>query len=123
MQMVGFVNAQPPRWRSRLGTIEMHNYSRKGPTWGYSACNACLHDLAAFLTALNGLSRPRRIKASISWERLYDKNARCGHPTDATNIRRLVDAGWDEPQGSRPGGTRFPSPGTVPPMKLPVYTA
>jgi predicted phosphodiesterase len=123
MQMVGFVNAQPPRWRSRLGTIEMHNYSRKGPTWGYSACNACLHDMAAFLTALNGLSRPRRIKASISWERLYDKNARCGHPTDATNIRRLVDAGWDEPQGPRPSGTRFPSPATVPPMKLPVYTA
>ena len=127
MQMVGFVNAQSAQWRSRLGGIELHNYSRKGPTWGYSACNACLHDLASFLTALNSISRPRPIKASISWERLYDKNTRCGHPTDAANIRRLVQAGWDEPQGPRPVGTRFPSPATVPPQKAPVkspvYTA
>ena len=127
MQMIGFVNAQSGLWRSRLGRIEIHNYSRKGPTWGYSACNACLHDLAAFLTALNSITRPQPIKASISWERLYDKNARCGHPTTAANIKRLVDAGWDEPQGSRPAGTRYPSPTTDPPlkvpMKLPEYTA
>jgi UDP-2,3-diacylglucosamine pyrophosphatase LpxH len=126
MQLVGFVNAQLPQWRGRLGTIELHNYSRKGPTWGYSACNPCLHDLADFVSALNRLPRPRRIKASISWERLYDKNRICGHPTDAANIRRLVGAGWDEPQGSRPPGTQFPTPTPTPtarPPGLPVYTA
>jgi predicted phosphodiesterase len=122
MQLVGFVNAQPVRWRSRLGTIELHNYSRKGATWGYSACNPCLHDLAGFLSALNGLPRPRRIKASISWERLYDKNRACGHPTDAANIRRLVAAGWDEPMGPRPAGTRWPATTTAP-ARSPVFTA
>jgi hypothetical protein len=122
MQLVGFVNAQPPSWRSRLGRIELHNYSRKGPTWGYSACNPCLHDLADFLIALNGLPRPSPIWASISWERLYDKNRVCGHPTDAANIRRLVDAGWDEPMGSRPPGTRFPAPATSQP-RSPEFTA
>jgi hypothetical protein len=102
MQLVGFVDAQPAVWRTRLARLSIHNYSRRGLTWGYSACNACLHDLAEFLTRLNALPRPQRVRASISWERLYDKNARCGHPTDAANIRRLVAAGWDEPQGERP---------------------
>jgi predicted phosphodiesterase len=108
MQLVGFVNAQPVPWRMRLGRLELHNYSRTGPTWGYSACNACLHDLASFLTALNSLTRRDKVRASISWERLYDKNAACGHPTDAANIRRLVSAGWDEPMGPRPPGTQWP---------------
>jgi UDP-2,3-diacylglucosamine pyrophosphatase LpxH len=109
MQLVGFVNAQPISWQVRLGKLELHNYSRRGPTWGYSACNACLHDLASFLTALNSLTRRDKVRASISWERLYDKNKVCGHPTDAANIRRLVDAGWDEPMGPRPVGTSWPT--------------
>jgi UDP-2,3-diacylglucosamine pyrophosphatase LpxH len=101
-QLVGFVDAQPVQWRMRLAKLGLHNYSRKGPDWGYSACNACLHDLAAFLTALNRLTRPSPVRAGISWERLYDKNAICGHPTDAANVDRLVRAGWDHPQGPMP---------------------
>jgi hypothetical protein len=108
MQLTAFVNAQPVAWRMRLGKLALLNRSRRGPTWGYSACNACLHDLALFVTALNR-SRPRPVRASISWERLYDRNRACGHPTDAANIRRLVQAGWDEPQGPRPPGTQWPT--------------
>jgi Calcineurin-like phosphoesterase len=114
MQLVGFVNAQHVSWRMKLGSLDLHNRSRRGPTWGYSACNACLHDLASFLQALNSLTRPAPVKASISWERLYDKNKACGHPTDAANIRRLVAAGWDEPMGSRPAGTHWPTPVPAP---------
>jgi hypothetical protein len=108
LQLVGFVRAQGARWQTQLARIEMHNYSRKGPTWGLSACNACLSDLAAFLRALNALPRSDRARASISWERLYTKNVACGYPTDAANIRALVRAGWDEPQGKRPAGTQWP---------------
>lgn len=109
-QLVGFVDAQPVQWRSRLGALSLHNYSRKGPTWGYSACNACLHDLAAFLSALNRLARPRPVRASLHWERLYDKNAACGHPTDSANIDRLIRAGWDHPQGPQPTRPRVLTP-------------
>ncbi|MDA0160873.1 metallophosphoesterase [Solirubrobacter ginsenosidimutans] len=114
MQLVGFVNAQPAAWRARLAKLALHNYSRRGPTWGYSACNGCLHDLAVFLETLNHQRRAGRIRASISWERLYDKNRACGHPTDAANIRRLVAAGWDEPMGPRPAGTRWPVTAAAP---------
>jgi hypothetical protein len=108
-QVVGFINAQPARWRANIRKLELHNRSRRGPTWGFSACNACLSDLASFLTALNSISRPAPVRASISWERLYTKNPRCGHPTDAANIDRLVAAGWDQPMGPRPAGTRWPT--------------
>jgi hypothetical protein len=108
-QLVGFVQAQGARWQTQLARIEMHNYSRKGPTWGLSACNACLSDLVVFLKMLNGLPRSDRVRASISWERLYTKNVACGYPTDAANIRALVRAGWDEPQGPRPAGTQWPA--------------
>ena len=107
LQLVGFVRAQSPAWQGQLARIEMHNYSRKGPTWGLSACNACLSDLAVFLQALNH-GRADRIRASISWERLYTKNAACGYPTKAASIEALVRAGWDEPQGRRPAGTKWP---------------
>jgi len=109
MQVVGFVNAQPIGWRMNVRKLELHNRSRRGPTWGYSACNACLSDLASFLIALNSITRPAPVRASISWERLYKKNRRCGHPTDAANIDRLVGAGWDQPMGPRPAGTRWPA--------------
>jgi UDP-2,3-diacylglucosamine pyrophosphatase LpxH len=122
MQLVGFVDAQPVAWRTRVARLELHNRSRKGLTWGYSACNACLHDLAEFLTRLNNVPRRQRVKASISWERLYDKNPRCGHPTDAANIRRLVSAGWDEPQGPRPAGTRWPTDPELAPLGPDVLT-
>ena len=106
MQLVGFVDAQPPAWKSRLASLELYNRSRRGVTWGYSACNSCLHDLADFLTRLNAMSRPQPVRAKISWERLYDKNPRCGHPTNAANIRRLMRAGWDKPQGPMPPGAQ-----------------
>jgi hypothetical protein len=108
MQLVGFVNAQPDAWRMNIRKLELHNRSRRGPTWGYSACNACLSDLASFLPALNR-GRATPVRASISWERLYTKNPRCGHPTDAASIDRLVAAGWDQPMGPRPAGTRWPT--------------
>jgi UDP-2,3-diacylglucosamine pyrophosphatase LpxH len=109
MQLVGFVDAQPTAWRTRLARLELRNRSRRGLASGYSACNACLHDLSDFLTRLNSMSRPQRVTAFIGWERLYTKNPRCGHPTDAANIRRLVRAGWEEPQGPRPAGARGPT--------------
>ena len=101
MQVVGFINAQPPRWRTNIQKLALLNRSRRGPTWGYSACNACLSDLASFLRGFS----PGSLRASISWERLYDKNPRCHHPTDAANVARLVAAGWDKPQGPMPVGT------------------
>jgi UDP-2,3-diacylglucosamine pyrophosphatase LpxH len=108
MQLVGFVDAQTPAWRARLARLELRNRSRRGPDRGYSACNACLHDLADFLTRLNS-GRPQKVTAFIGWELLYTKNPRCGHPTDAANIRRLRSAGWEEPQGPRPVGARGPT--------------
>jgi hypothetical protein len=109
MQLVGFINAQSIPWRMSLSEIAIHNYSRQGPALGYSACNACLSDLASFLQALNSITRPAPVKASISWERLYKKNPSCRHPTDAANIDRLVRAGWDQPMGDRPPGTKWPA--------------
>jgi hypothetical protein len=101
LQVVGFINAQPPRWRTNIQKLALLNRSRRGPTWGYSACNACLSDLASFLRGFS----PGSLRASISWERLYDKNPRCHHPTDGANVARLVAAGWDKPQGPMPVGT------------------
>jgi hypothetical protein len=121
MQVVGFVNAQRIPWQMRLRRLELHNRSRRGLGLGYSACNACLHDLASFLVALNSITRRDPVKASISWERLYDKNRRCGHPTDAANIDRLVAAGWDQPMGPRPAGTRWPA--AAPPADSPARPA
>jgi hypothetical protein len=101
MQVVGFINAQPPRWRTNIQKLELHNRSRQGANLGYSACNACLSDLASFLKGFT----PGSVRASISWERLYDKNPRCGHPTDGANVARLVAAGWDKPKGPMPADT------------------
>jgi hypothetical protein len=123
MQVVCFINAQPIGWRMNLGKLELHNRSRRGLSWGYSACNACLSDLSAFLVALNSITRPAPVGASISWERLYTKNPRCGHPTDAANIRRLVAAGWDEPIGPRPAGTRRPTVVREAPGRPRMFTA
>jgi hypothetical protein len=116
--------------------MELHNCSRRGPNLGYSACNACLDDLAVFLRSLNQLPRPVPVKASISWERLYNTTRQCGHRTDADNIRRLCAAGWDPPQGPmpiRPGEAgpcpvKPPTPPRAPanpaaPRRLPAYTA
>ena len=110
----GFIDQQPAAWRSRLGTIALHNRSRRGPAWGYSPCNACCADLAAFLQRLNSLSRRNPVKASLSWERLYEGRRDCNHPTDAAHIRKLVASGWDEPMGPRPAGTTWPTPTPAP---------
>jgi hypothetical protein len=132
MQLVEFVNAQPVEWRQRLAVMELHNYSRRGPNLGYSACNACLDDLAGFLRSLNQLPRTAPIKASISWERLYNTTRQCGHRTDAANIRRLCAAGWDPPQGPMPirAGESGPCPvkprapaNPTSPPRSPVFTA
>jgi hypothetical protein len=114
MQLVGFIDRQSARWRARLGTVALHNRSRRGPNWGYSACNACLAELATFLQRLNGLSRPAPVRASLSWERLYTGRASCRHPTDAEHIRNLVASGWAEPMGPRPAGTQWPVPYSMP---------
>lgn len=113
MQMTRFVKEQPELWRSQLGAIELRNYSRTPSAAGYSACNACLHDLAGFVVGLNRLPRPRPISMSVSWERLYDKNSRCGHPTDAANIARLVAVTGRKPQGPLPVGAQSLSATTV----------
>lgn len=110
MQLVGFIEHQTADWRGRLGRLALHNRSRRGPGWGYSACNACCGELAAFLRRLNGLPRPASVSAGISWERLYVGRASCGHPTDAGHIRNLVASGWSEPMGPRPAGTQWPTP-------------
>jgi hypothetical protein len=128
MQVVGFVNAQNARFKLRLGRLQLHNRSRRGPGWGWSACNRCLGELAAFLKMLNTPSRRGTVTASISWERLYVKGPPgCGHETDAASIQQLVDAGWDQPQGDRPPGTKWPTRAPAPPARRParprVYTA
>ena len=114
MQLIGFIDRQSPRWRAQLGTLALHNRSRRGLNWGYSACNACLAELAGFLRRLNGLARPAPVRASLSWERLYTGRASCRHPTDAQNIRNLVANGWTEPMGPRPAGTQWPVPYSMP---------
>jgi hypothetical protein len=110
-QLVGFIRAQPLSWQLRLGLLQLYNRSRKGPNLGYSACSACCQDLASLLKWLNGMSgRNRKVRPSISWERLYDKRAACGHPTTLTAIRMMIAAGWDPPQGPWPVTRPAPSP-------------
>jgi hypothetical protein len=108
MQLTAFVEAQPA-WRERLSRIDLHMRSRTAGAWGYSPCRDCLGDLAGFLSRLNRARRGGRIVAGMSWERLCERSAACGPPTDAASIRRLVAAGWNEPMGRRPPGTRWPS--------------
>jgi UDP-2,3-diacylglucosamine pyrophosphatase LpxH len=110
MQLVGFIDRQSAAWRRRLGSLAVHNRSRRGSGWGYSACNACCAGLASFLQRLGSMPRSAPVRASISWERLYAGRASCGHPTDADHIRNLVASGWSEPMGPRPAGTEWPTP-------------
>jgi hypothetical protein len=97
MQAVRWINEQPRPWRARVGGIGIWNLSRSRGL-GYSPCNACCCDLARFLTHLRA-RRPRalamKIRATINWLTLYDKNRACGHPTDTANLRRLAGSGWE----------------------------
>ena len=120
MQLVGFIDKQSARWRGQLGSLALHNRSRRGQGWGYSACNPCLADLAWFLQRLNRVPRSAPVKASISWERLYEGRASCQHPSDAQHIRDLVASGWTEPMGPRPAGTQWPDPAPAPVRRLPA---
>ena len=115
MQATRFIEEQPKTWRSRVGTIDVWNLSRKTGL-GYSPCNACCVDLAQFLTNLRALRPPSR--ASITWLTRYDKNKACGHPTDTANLRRLASSGWAlNGPGWSPGQ---PLPSATPPR---VWTA
>lgn len=102
VQLTGFIEAQPARWRSQISRLRLLNRSRQGPNLGYSPCTACCDDLAKFMRALNDLRSPLTVDAGISWERLYDKGKICGHPTDTACIRKLRESGWGEAQGPRP---------------------
>lgn len=106
MQAVRWVNEQPAAWKARLRGIGIWNLSRR-PGLGYSPCNACCADLAHFLTALRAAAGGLPREASIAWLTRYDRNARCGHPTDTANLRRLAASGW-HPCG--PGWTPCPAP-------------
>jgi pimeloyl-ACP methyl ester carboxylesterase len=102
VQLIGFVEAQPARWRSQIARLRLRNRSRQGPNLGYSPCTSCCDDLANFMRGLNDLRSPLTVDAGISWERLYDKGKICGHPTDSACIRKLRESGWGEAQGPRP---------------------
>jgi hypothetical protein len=92
---------RPPKERFLAGGIAIWNLSRRTGI-GYSPCNPCCVDLTQFLTDLKAGGA---VHAQITWLSLYDRNARCGHPTDAANVRRLCAAGWTA-QG--PGGCAPP---------------
>jgi hypothetical protein len=96
MQAVRWIEEQPRPWQARIGGIAAWNLSRR-PGPGYGMCSACCADLARFLTGLGAL-RPRRpapaIRASFTWLTRYDKNRRCGHPTDPAGLRRMAASGW-----------------------------
>ncbi len=51
-------------------------------------------DLAHFLTALRPLAHGLPLGASIAWLTTYDRNAACGHPTNAAGLRQLEASGW-----------------------------
>lgn len=102
MQLMRWIIEQPIPWQAGISGLRLHNRSRRGPSRGFSPCNACCDDLAKFLVALNGLQAPLKMDAGISWEMLYEGRADCGYPTNAKNIQRLKDSGWGEPQGPRP---------------------
>jgi hypothetical protein len=96
MQAVRWIEEQPRPWQARIGGIAAWNLSRR-PGLGYGMCSACCADLARFLTGLKAL-RPQRpapaIRASFTWLTRYDKNRRCGHPTDPAGLRRMAASGW-----------------------------
>jgi hypothetical protein len=96
MQAVRWIGEQPRPWQARIGGIAAWNLSRR-PGLGYGMCSACCADLARFLAGLKAL-RPRRpapaIRASFTWLTRYDKNRRCGHPTDSAGLRRMAASGW-----------------------------
>ena len=73
----------------------------------------------AFLRALNTPPGATRSGRASPGSACTQEPRACGHPTDATNIQRLVAAGWDQPQGiarpvrvpdSRPGAPAHPGP-------------
>jgi hypothetical protein len=89
-QAIRWIAEQPPASRALIGGVSIWNLSRKAGL-GYSPCNPCCVDLARFLT---DLKTRRAMEARITWLMLYDRNARCGHPTDLANVRGLQTAGW-----------------------------
>ena len=92
MQATRFIMEQAQAWRKRIDTIDIWNLSRKRGI-GYSPCNACCVDLAAFLTRMRTLGGPLR-RASMTWLTLYDRNKLCGHPTDPNSLTKMARAGW-----------------------------
>jgi hypothetical protein len=93
MQAVRWIEEQPRPWQARIGGIAAWNLSRRAGL-GYSMCTACCADLARFLTALRAGRPAPAIRASFTWLTRYDKNHRCGHPTDAAGLRRMAASGW-----------------------------
>jgi hypothetical protein len=114
MQVTNWTEHQPVQWQARIGCLVLTNDSRerklrnKGPA--YSPCNGCCDDLGHFLGVLK--RRGAKVGAAISWGTVYDKGARCMHPTTQSGIDRLTTAGWKIPHDPLPLGTRV-SPGVI----------
>jgi len=110
MQLVGWIEKQPPAWRVRLGTVLISNRSRKQAR-GYSPCASCCDDLAKFLMALRDLQnlRGRPIaEAGMSWLTLYTYAKICpSHPTTKASLDLMYKRGW------KLGGPGWTSPPPV----------
>jgi hypothetical protein len=108
MQVTNWIDHQPKSWQARIGCLTLTNDSRerklrgKGPA--YSPCNHCCDDLGTFLGVLK--ARGAKVAAAISWGTIYDKGARCGHPTTQSGIDKLTNAGWKIPHDPLPLGAR-----------------
>ncbi len=108
MQVTNWIDHQPVPWQARIGCLVLTNDSRerklrsKGPA--YSPCNGCCDDLGHFLGVLKSRGAP--VAAAISWGTIYDKGARCMHPTTQSGIDKLTSAGWKIPHDPLPLGAR-----------------
>jgi hypothetical protein len=111
MQLVGWIEKQPPAWRVRLGTVLISNRSRRQDR-GYSPCTSCCDDLAKFLVALRDLQQLRGrplAEAGMSWLTLYTYAKICSsHPTTRASLEMMFKRGW------KLGGPGWTSPPPVP---------
>jgi hypothetical protein len=112
MQLVGWVEKQPPEWRVRLGTVLISNRSRT-KNIGYSPCTSCCDDLAKFLAALKDLQRRTgrtfEVEAGMSWLTLYTYAGICpSHPTTKASLGMMHSRGW------KLGGPGWTEPEPVP---------